>query len=149
MGRARKGRPTLFGTCMSLRIRLPFLLAALLLPRLASADEHSIDLFEHHDDVRVELFAQEPDVVDPVSLSFAANGDCFVLEMRDYPAAERAYREALDISTHGLPAEHPDRAIPFVNLGRALFCRGRRSQWRWEARRGDVPAAFDGRGVSQ
>ena len=33
----------------------------------------------------ISLFAKEPDVVDPVAICFAANGDAFVVEMRDYP----------------------------------------------------------------
>ncbi len=49
------------------------------------ASDHEPGQFQHHPDVCLELFAQEPDVVDPVSLTFAANGDCYVVEMRDYP----------------------------------------------------------------
>lgn len=51
----------------------------------AAAGDHRPGQFEHHPDIRIELFAAEPDVVDPVSLCFAANGDCYVVEMRDYP----------------------------------------------------------------
>ena len=39
----------------------------------------------HHPDVRVELWAAEPMVVDPVALAFAADGSCYAVEMRDYP----------------------------------------------------------------
>ena len=81
----RRNRATHYSVYMSLRMRLPFLLIVPLLASPARGDEHSIDSFEHHEDVSVELFAREPNVVDPVSLTFAANGDCFVVEMRDYP----------------------------------------------------------------
>jgi putative membrane-bound dehydrogenase-like protein len=35
--------------------------------------------------VKMELFAAEPLVVDPVALCFSADGSCLVVEMRDYP----------------------------------------------------------------
>ncbi|MBI1788688.1 MAG: c-type cytochrome [Acidobacteria bacterium] len=37
------------------------------------------------EDFRVELFAAEPDVVDPVEMVFDENGRVYVAEMRDYP----------------------------------------------------------------
>ena len=40
---------------------------------------------DHHENISLELFAKEPMVVDSVAISFAANGDAFVVEMRDYP----------------------------------------------------------------
>ncbi len=43
------------------------------------------DPFEHHPEITVSLWTSEPSIVDPVALCFAANGDCFVVEMRDYP----------------------------------------------------------------
>ncbi len=49
------------------------------------AADHEPGQFQHHPDVQISLFAQEPDIVDPVSLTFADNGDCYVVEMRDYP----------------------------------------------------------------
>lgn len=49
------------------------------------AADHSPNQFEHHPKIKVELFAMEPQVVDPVCVAFAANGDCIVVEMRDYP----------------------------------------------------------------
>lgn len=33
----------------------------------------------------IQLYASEPDVVDPVALSFDEQGRCYVVEMRDYP----------------------------------------------------------------
>ncbi len=48
-------------------------------------DHDLLSSFEHHAAIEIQLFAREPDVVDPVALCFAANGDCFVVEMRDYP----------------------------------------------------------------
>ena len=41
--------------------------------------------FEHHPDIAIELWAAEPAVTDPVAISFAADGTCYVAEMRDYP----------------------------------------------------------------
>ena len=40
---------------------------------------------EHHEDISLSLFAKEPMIVDPVAMTFTANGDAFVVEMRDYP----------------------------------------------------------------
>ncbi|PYV92638.1 MAG: hypothetical protein DMG05_03915 [Acidobacteria bacterium] len=41
--------------------------------------------FRLNDDFRVELFANEPEVVDPVEMVFDENGRAYVAEMRDYP----------------------------------------------------------------
>ncbi len=41
--------------------------------------------FRLSDDFRIELFAAEPDVVDPVEVVFDENGRAFVAEMLDYP----------------------------------------------------------------
>jgi putative membrane-bound dehydrogenase-like protein len=38
-----------------------------------------------HESLNVKLFASEPDVVDPVALTFDENGKMYVVEMRDYP----------------------------------------------------------------
>lgn len=51
----------------------------------AQPTDHRPGQFEHHPDIRIDLFAIEPDVIDPVCLTFDARGDCFVVEMRDYP----------------------------------------------------------------
>jgi putative membrane-bound dehydrogenase-like protein len=54
--------------------------------RIARPDDAGADgRFVHHPDIAIHLWAAEPLVVDPVALSFAANGDCYVVEMRDYP----------------------------------------------------------------
>ncbi len=37
------------------------------------------------DDIKIELVAAEPEVVDPIAISFAADGSLWVVEMRDYP----------------------------------------------------------------
>ena len=58
-----------------------FMLPTLVLPVVAQA----VSDLEHHPDIEIQLFASEPDVVDPVALDFAADGSCFVVEMRDYP----------------------------------------------------------------
>jgi putative membrane-bound dehydrogenase-like protein len=41
--------------------------------------------YELHPDFELSLFAAEPDVVDPVALTFDEQGRVFVVEMRDYP----------------------------------------------------------------
>jgi hypothetical protein len=41
--------------------------------------------FELHPDLELTLFAREPDVVDPVALTFDEFGRAYVVEMRDYP----------------------------------------------------------------
>ena len=61
--------------------RLFLLLAAL----PVSARPPSPDDFVLRADCRIELWAAEPDIVDPVGLTFDATGRAFVLEMRDYP----------------------------------------------------------------
>jgi len=60
-------------------------LAAIVAGQLAVADLHGPDQFEHHPDITIQLWAAEPMVVDPVAASFAADGSCYVVEMRDYP----------------------------------------------------------------
>lgn len=40
---------------------------------------------ETHPALEISLFAQEPDVTDPVALCFDASGRMYVIEMRDYP----------------------------------------------------------------
>jgi len=41
--------------------------------------------FRHPPEIEISLFAKEPKVVDPVAICFTANGDAYVVEMRDYP----------------------------------------------------------------
>jgi putative membrane-bound dehydrogenase-like protein len=47
--------------------------------------EESLAAFVVHPDVRVELVACEPEVVDPVAIAFDEDGRLWVAEMRDYP----------------------------------------------------------------
>lgn len=47
--------------------------------------EESIASFRIIDGFNVELYAAEPDVVDPVAMTFDANGRAYVAEMLDYP----------------------------------------------------------------
>lgn len=60
---------------------LPWL-SLLLLPAAACQARQSIQV---HPDFKVELFASEPMVVDPVAAAFDEAGRLFVAEMRDYP----------------------------------------------------------------
>ncbi len=41
--------------------------------------------YELHPALEMSLFAREPDVVDPVALTFDEQGRLYVVEMRDYP----------------------------------------------------------------
>ncbi len=54
-------------------------------PRSPLSPEQALKSIRVPDDLRVELFACEPDVVDPVAMAFDENGRVYVVEMRDYP----------------------------------------------------------------
>ncbi len=47
--------------------------------------EKALESFQVHPDFRVEIFAAEPHVIDPVELVFDEDGRAFVAEMLDYP----------------------------------------------------------------
>ena len=70
---------------------LPLLSARVLLLVLpSSAGEHSHPIADRtnchvHPALEISLFAKEPDVVDPVALTFDEDGRMYVVEMRDYP----------------------------------------------------------------
>ena len=51
----------------------------------AAARPPAAEDFEVHPACRMELWAAEPDIVDPVGLTFDAAGRAYVLEMRDFP----------------------------------------------------------------
>ena len=71
-----------------------FVLACVLSPvLLVSAQDRTLPRFEHHPDIEITLWASEPLVIDPVALDFAADGDCYVVEMRDYPYGFGAERD--------------------------------------------------------
>ncbi len=53
-------------------------------PDPLSADK-SLQTFRLSEDFHVELFASEPNVVDPVDMAFDENGKIYVAEMIDYP----------------------------------------------------------------
>ena len=48
--------------------------------------EDTIKTFRISEDFRVEIFAAEPYVTDPVELVFDEQGRAWVAEMRDYPS---------------------------------------------------------------
>lgn len=63
-------------------------LAAATSPAATSPAAHppaSPGSYQLHPDLELSLFAQEPDVVDPVALAFDEFGRAYVIEMRDYP----------------------------------------------------------------
>src|SRR6266545_1505990 len=43
------------------------------------------DDYQLHAALELSLFAREPDIVDPVALTFDEQGRIYVVEMRDYP----------------------------------------------------------------
>ncbi len=47
--------------------------------------ETAVTRFELPDDLRIELVAAEPDVIDPVAMAFDADGRLWIVEMSDYP----------------------------------------------------------------
>ena len=47
--------------------------------------QDSLKYFEVHPDVKIELIAAEPQVVDPVAVAFDESGRLWVVEMTDYP----------------------------------------------------------------
>src|SRR5437867_9262839 len=53
-------------------------------PSLAGAPAEA-GSFELHPALEMSLFAREPDVVDPVALTWDEEGRMYVVEMRDYP----------------------------------------------------------------
>src|ERR1700722_13110757 len=48
--------------------------------------QEELNTFHLNDDLKVELFASEPDVMSPVDMAFDENGRIYVAEMLDYPA---------------------------------------------------------------
>ena len=53
-------------------------------PPMLSPQE-ALKSFQLNSDFRIELFASEPEVMDPVEMVFDENGRVYVAEMRDYP----------------------------------------------------------------
>lgn len=64
---------------------LPALLASTLTAAEPVSPADSLKLFELHPEVRIELVAAEPQVIDPVAIAWDADGTLFVVEMSDYP----------------------------------------------------------------
>lgn len=77
---------------MSARPRTLISLAGLAASLVAGRAASLPSVIEVHPALEVHLFAQEPQVVDPVALCFDAAGRMYVVEMRDYP--------------HGLPPDN-------------------------------------------
>jgi putative membrane-bound dehydrogenase-like protein len=57
------------------------------------------------DDLRIELVAAEPDVVDPVAITFDPDGRLWVVEMSDYPNGPREDHRTDNV--HGSPEADP------------------------------------------
>src|SRR6266571_8096322 len=51
----------------------------------ALSPQDSLKSFHLSEDFHIELFAAEPQVVDPVEMAFDENGRIYVAEMLDYP----------------------------------------------------------------
>jgi putative membrane-bound dehydrogenase-like protein len=51
----------------------------------ALSPQEALKRFHLNQDFRIELFASEPEVMDPVEMVFDENGKVYVAEMRDYP----------------------------------------------------------------
>ncbi len=47
--------------------------------------QQALKSFQLNNDFRIEIFATEPEVMDPVEMVFDENGKVYVAEMRDYP----------------------------------------------------------------
>ncbi|MDE0166054.1 MAG: HEAT repeat domain-containing protein [Bryobacterales bacterium] len=99
---------------------VPLLLAALLTWGCANqqppySPEEALGTFQIEDGFRVELFASEPDVVDPVAIEFDESGRIFVVENSGYPldVEGRAGRIKLLTDTDG--DGRPDRATLFAD----------------------------------
>ena len=52
--------------------------------------EQALRTFQLPEGFRIELVAAEPDVLDPVAMSFDEDGRLYVIEMRDYPSGPPA-----------------------------------------------------------
>ncbi|MEX1211951.1 MAG: PVC-type heme-binding CxxCH protein [Balneolaceae bacterium] len=71
--------------------------------------EASLEAMQHDPNVRVELFAAEPYVVDPVEMVFDESGAVYVMEMSDYPYKPPELQETEVV---GQPEQYPsDPAI--------------------------------------
>lgn len=79
--------------CMSFRFLVRALggcfLASLAWATPPLSPREALEAFQLPDDLVIELVASEPDVVDPVAISFDERGRMFVVECRDYPEAPR------------------------------------------------------------
>ncbi|MBI3415477.1 MAG: c-type cytochrome [Verrucomicrobia bacterium] len=61
------------------------MLAAAIKAQAAALHSTDPSNFEIHPALEINLFVQEPDVVDPVAMTFDADGRIYAVEMRDYP----------------------------------------------------------------
>jgi putative membrane-bound dehydrogenase-like protein len=59
----------------------------------AKTPAESLATLQTHPDLRVELVAAEPLVIDPVAIDFGADGRLWVAEMRDYPSGVKGNYE--------------------------------------------------------
>src|SRR2546425_1124948 len=67
---------------LQLALVYPFVFTRLLCSAAAPAEPGTYEL---HQALEMSLFAREPDVVDPVALTWDEEGRIYVVEMRDYP----------------------------------------------------------------
>ena len=76
--------------------------------------DEALSTFQIEDGFRIELFASEPDIVDPIAMEFDESGRIFVVENSGYPlnVEEKVGRVKLLTDTNG--DGRPDRTTTFV-----------------------------------
>jgi putative membrane-bound dehydrogenase-like protein len=67
------------------KISTPVLLSSALASVLTLSAAPDLSTFQIDPRLEIALFAAEPDIVDPVALTFDESGRMYVIEMRDYP----------------------------------------------------------------
>jgi len=70
-------------------------------PRSALSPEEALKTFRLPEDLRIELFAAEPQITSPVAMAFDENGRAYVVEMNDYPLGPKSGRIKLLEDTKG------------------------------------------------
>ena len=77
--------------------------------------EDALRTFEIHPDFAIELFASEPDVVDPVAMAFGPNGRIWVVENSGYPLDVGGRRGRIKLLEDTDGDGRPDAATVFAD----------------------------------